>query len=105
VNDSKVVYSPANGLKELERSVLAVSATWRQWEATLEGFVDHVSPGLSADMAACPWYRPADGEAFPIEQDPVSVRVFVNGLKAEMERCQTRCVHLGAKVLLEQRLN
>lgn len=105
VNDSKAVYSPAGGLKELERSVLALSAAWRRWEGSLDGFVEHVSPGLAAEMGACSWYRPTQAEPFPIEQDAMSVRVFVNGLKAEMERSQARCVHLGARVLLEQPLN
>src|SRR5712672_3441021 len=31
VNDSKLVYSPGIGLKELERSVLAMAAAWEQW--------------------------------------------------------------------------
>ena len=31
VNDSKLVYSPRIGLKELERSVLALATTWQGW--------------------------------------------------------------------------
>src|SRR3954449_1549579 len=35
VNDSKLVYSPSNGLKELERSVLALaSCAWRDWDGS-----------------------------------------------------------------------
>src|SRR5437016_192515 len=36
VNDSKLVYAPGAGLKELERSVLAMTAAWRdQWSDRL----------------------------------------------------------------------
>src|SRR5437660_10945843 len=35
INDSKLVYSPGLGLKELERSVLAVLTAWREWPADL----------------------------------------------------------------------
>src|SRR5947207_15988808 len=36
VNDSKLVYSPAGGLKELERSVLAIATAWRGWAGGLD---------------------------------------------------------------------
>src|SRR5438477_12842028 len=37
VNDSKIVYSPAGGLQELERSILALAAAWTEWPADLAG--------------------------------------------------------------------
>src|SRR6476620_8888884 len=39
INDSKLVYSPAGGLKELERSVLALTAATWEWPADLRSFV------------------------------------------------------------------
>src|ERR1700759_3399054 len=36
INDSKAVYSPSFGLKELERSVLALACAWGEWSDGLE---------------------------------------------------------------------
>src|SRR5690554_4390302 len=78
VNDSKLVYSPANGLKELERSVLAMSAAWGGWNADLPGLLGAVAPHVLPDLAAYPWYQPPPGERFPLEQEALSVQVFSN---------------------------
>jgi hypothetical protein len=59
-----------------------------------------------ADLAEYVWYRaPAEGERFPVEHDGMSVKLFANGLRAEMERSQARCVHYAARVLPERQLN
>ena len=43
VNDSKLVYSPSGGLKELERSVLAlVAATGRGWPEGLDALLSQL---------------------------------------------------------------
>lgn len=105
VNDSKMVYSPALGLKELERSVLAMSAAANGWEPTLEGFLSHVAPGLMEEMLACPWYRPFEAETFPIAQEGIGIKLFANALRKEMGDCQTHCLHLAGRVLIEQKLN
>ena len=105
VNDSKVVYTPAAGLRELERSVLALLAAGRAWPADLDGVLAAVAADALADLADHPWYAPVDGEPFPLEQPADSVRVAANGLRAEMDRCGARCVHLAARVLPERRYN
>src|SRR5436305_4426143 len=58
VNDSKLVYSSGQGLKELERSILATAAAWRTWPETLDAFIDQVSPDVGAELAEYAWYRP-----------------------------------------------
>src|SRR5215469_7884975 len=40
VNDSKIVYSPSLGLKELERSVLAMAAAGWNWPRGLEELLE-----------------------------------------------------------------
>jgi hypothetical protein len=104
INDSKLVYAPAQGMKELERSVLAVSAAWCGWGETFEDFMGHVAGHALPDMERAIWYRPAD-ESFPFSQEGMPIRLFSNALVQEMERVQTRCVYLGARVLLEKPLN
>src|SRR3954454_10827277 len=81
VNDSKLVYSPAGGLKELERAVLAIAAT--KWDACdrLEALLGQVAPAAGGELAEYPWYRPAEGERFPLEQEAVAVRLFAKALR------------------------
>ena len=73
VNDSKLVYSPAGGLKELERSVLAILSTRCDWCDDLHALLGEVAPQLPDELGAYPWYRPPDEERFPIEQDAMRV--------------------------------
>src|SRR5580704_17842344 len=86
INDSKLVYSTSFGLKELERSVLAVAGTLGTWPQSLDAFVKLAAEHVIADLAEHPWYRGHEDEDFPLEQESASVRVMCNGLKAEMER-------------------
>lgn len=105
VNDSKLVYSPAGGLKELERSVLAILATRCEWCNDLPGLLARVAPDVMADLEAYPWYRPAKGEQFPLEQDAVPVKLFAKALREHMHSASTRCVKLSARVVPERQLN
>ena len=106
VNDSKAVYTPAAGLRELERSVLAlVSTTTGAWPADLDAVIGAVAADAVADLADHPWYAAEAGESFPLEQPADAVRVAANGLRAEMARCGATCVHLAARVLPERQYN
>ena len=105
VNDSKLVYSSAGGLKELERSVLCVSAASFDWCDVLPAFLDHVAPAANDECAGYSWYRCEDEERFPLEQEAMPIRLFANALRQEMERTATRCIHLGAQMVFERRFN
>lgn len=105
VNDSKLVYSPSAGLKELERAVLAVCGTLGAWPARLDEFLQITAAHAMADLAEHRWYVPVGDEPFPFEQDAAAVRVVGNGLRVEMERNSARCVHLGARLVPERQFN
>jgi hypothetical protein len=105
VNDSKVVYSPSIGLKELERSVLAFTAAAGEWPGDLLSFVSRVAAHAVEDLAGYSWYQPPAGEAFPLEQEDLPVRLFAKALRQEMDRSGARLVHLGARVVFERQLN
>ncbi|HZZ41789.1 MAG TPA: hypothetical protein VFE58_02530 [Tepidisphaeraceae bacterium] len=105
VNDSKAVYSPSIGIKELERGVLSIAASYAPWPENLKSFLAHVSPDVVAELDEYPWYRPAAGERFPCEIDGMGTKLFANGLRHEMDRVGTRCVHYAARVLPEKQLN
>jgi hypothetical protein len=105
VNDSKEVYSPSFGLKELERSILAIGASWSGWSPSLSDFLGTVSPHVLQDLEGYAWYAAPDGEQFPIDCEAAAIQIFGNVLKQEMEKSATKCVHLAARVVCERQLN
>src|SRR5207248_1109030 len=105
VNDSKAVYNPSLGVKELERAVLAMCCAWCGPCQRLEDFLERVAAHVSAELAGYPWYRKFDGEKFPIEQDGLALKLFGNALRLEMEKSGAKLAHLGARVVLEREFN
>ena len=93
INDSKIVYSPASGLKELERSVLTLAATMGGAGDGLVDFLTLVAPQVVGELGEYAWYAPAGDERFPIELDGAAIRVMANCVKDEMEEGGTRLVH------------
>ncbi len=105
INDSKQVYSPGVGLKELERGILAVAGTLGAWPHQLDEFIALTAAHAVPDLREHAWYFSHNAETFPLQQDASSVRVMSNGLKAEMDRTATRCIHLAARVVPERQFN
>ncbi len=106
INDSKQVYSSGMGVKELERSILAMLAVSRSgFCAELDALLASVADHATEDLHRHPWYRPYPGERFPLEQDATPIRLFANALHAEMDKASLRCVHLAARVVPEQQFN
>jgi hypothetical protein len=105
VNDSKQVYSPSIGLKELERSLLCIMLASGRNSSSLAEILEQVAPDAVADLLHHPWYAPPADERFPFEQDALSLTLFAKALEAEMGRTATRCVHLAARVVPERQLN
>lgn len=105
INDSKKVYSPAGGLKELERSILSLWAASHDWCEDLASLLNQVASHAVGDLAEYAWYRAPDGEHFPFEQDALPLKIFANALRREMEHAGVRCVHLSARVIPERQFN
>lgn len=105
VNDSKQVYSPSIGLKELERSILCILLARGYKPATLAEFLELVASHAAADLSHHPWYAAPPDETFPIEQDLLSLSLFAKALRVEMERSGIHLVHMAARVLPERQLN
>jgi len=103
INDSKIVYNPGQGLKELEKSVLALLAASGEWCEDLPAYLGRVAGRVEVEEYR--WYIRAADERFPIEQEAISLRILSGVVREEMERTATRCVHLAARVILERRLN
>ena len=105
VNDSKMVYSPSAGLKELERSVLTVLCSSGWPIDDLAAVLGQVAKPTLWEMAAYAWYQQPPEERFPFEQEGMPLKLFANALRLEMERVKVRCVFTGARVVYERELN
>ena len=105
INDSKLVYNPNLGLRELERSVLTVLNAWCGGCENLDGFVARVAPHAATELQDYPWYRLHEQERFPIEHDGTALRLFANALRMEMDKSATRCVHMAARIVHERQFN
>jgi hypothetical protein len=104
INDSKLVYAPASGLKELERGVLSIAAV-EKMPSNFDEFLQMVAPEALSDLPAHPWYVSTADETFPVAQEGLTLKLFANGLRQEMEQTQTHCLVMRARVMLEQPLN
>src|ERR1700722_5961935 len=97
INDSKLVYSPSAGLRELERSTLSVLCALSRMPVDLGALLESTAGHVIEEMLTYSWYQTADNESFPLEQDALSIQLLANPLKQEMERAQARCVYLSAR--------
>ena len=105
VNDSKAVYSPSIGLGELEKSVLAIAGCVHAFPDDLDGLLRCVASHAMGELADHRWYGRHEAEKFPREHEAVAVKMIGNALRHEMEKTQTTCVHLAARVVSERPLN
>jgi hypothetical protein len=105
VNDSKIVYSPAGGLAELERSVLALVTAAGEWPEGLTALLRVVAADVVGQMHRYPWYQQPTDESFPLAQEAMTIRLLANALRGEMHRASARCVHIAARVVCEHELN
>ncbi|HEX8523633.1 MAG TPA: hypothetical protein VF669_15365, partial [Tepidisphaeraceae bacterium] len=105
INDSKAVYNPSIGVKELERAVLTVLCAWCGGCDGLDDYLARISPQAAPELKEYAWYRRFEGESFPIQQDGIGLRLFANALRMEMEKNKTKCVYLGARIVHEKQFN
>jgi hypothetical protein len=110
VNDSKAVYTPAAGIKELERSIISFLLASPQImdlpsAASLDDVLASLAPETLSDMGKCPWYMPHVADRFPVDNDLLACRLFANSFRQELMAAQTQLAMFRARVLLEEPLN
>lgn len=106
VNDSKQVYTPATGLRELERSVLCfVHAARGEWSQDLCTLLRQVCVTPADDVESCPWYRPRIEERFPLSLGLDALKPNANALRLALQSAGVRIVRYEASVLPETRYN
>ncbi len=105
INDSKQVYSPSAGIKELEKSVLTLSAQANGHASNLQGLLAKIDLELCHATNGYCWYRENEQEKFPLLCQIDSIKISANALKIASEQSQTHCIHFTAHVLLEKQFN
>lgn len=111
VNDSKLVYTPSSGLKELERSVLCFLLASDLFQpqpgrpAALDDLLAAAAPDLAPDLACCPWYLPQADERYPLETELLSLQLFCKAMREDLATASTTCIHYRCHVFLEEPLN
>lgn len=106
IADSKEVYSPKTGLKELERSVLAAAlAVDGAMPASVQDFLVRFAGDAAEQARQQPWYAPPADDVLPLEQRAAAVRTSAAALRAEMGAAGIALRRLSARVLLERRYN
>lgn len=105
INDSKAVYSPSAGVAELERAVLCLAEQVHGPAGGLDDFLAKVDPDVAPMLAGYAWYRPADGESFPLAISSATLRIAANAHAAASTAADTRCVHYRVRLLPERQFN
>jgi len=105
VADSKQVYTPASGLKGLERSVLAFACAGGDMPSTVQDFLARFAGDASEQTHQYPWYAPRADDALPVEQKPADVRIASAALNADLVRAGAAVRYMRAGAMLERRYN
>jgi hypothetical protein len=105
VADSKAVYSPSAGLRELERAVLAFAALQGSAPTSLDSLLDQVSPDACSRLAGRPWYCTADTEPFPLSLEPAAAAIAANALRVQLRDAGDSLEILQARILDEHEYN
>ncbi|MEX0777588.1 MAG: hypothetical protein WD042_17925 [Phycisphaeraceae bacterium] len=108
VNDSKKLYSPATGLRNMELSVLAFAAAAGHRPATVDAWLDCLGETTHRDLAAMPWYQPCDlrpWATLPTASTIGELAVARNLLTTTTGRVGVSVLDMGAAVVFEDRFN
>lgn len=103
VADSKKVYSPSIGVRELERSVAVVAAMRYGPLDRPQALLESVCPDERADLVSTPWY--ADADHGWLDNTPSGLSIDLNVARHEFERAGVGVEAYRAHVVTERTLN
>ncbi|MEZ6065527.1 MAG: hypothetical protein R3B90_07400 [Planctomycetaceae bacterium] len=105
VADSKQVYTPGRGLRELERSVLAILAQLGWRPGTLSELRDRLTGWTNGDRGCTAgWYTEVD-VTLPVAAAPESVSDACSLLQETLRSAQVRLASVHSDVVCETRFN
>ena len=111
VNDSKKLYTPATGLKRLEKGVLAFASLLGDTPdvpRTVEQWLDVLGESRHRDLGSLPWYAPSDEQpwqALPIACTSDELAISHSMLRTAAKAARVKLLDLGGAVVFEDRFN
>jgi hypothetical protein len=106
VNDSKLVYSPAKGLKRLEEGVLAfLQAGGRKAPSRGAELLELIEGGRSAGTQVHPWFEGAAGLSLPLATNASALDSKAAALTETMSAAGVRLASARAAVTLPAEFN
>ena len=100
VNDSKKVYTPSLGLRELEKAVLAFRPA-----DDFDGFLAAVDPAAPERSQLVPWYARPEDEAHPHAADPAGIGIAANALRHACDAAGVGPFDVRGRVVFEPEYN
>lgn len=102
--DSKKLYSRSDGLKRLERSVLAVARAHVGMPATIRALLQRLCPEVGRAIDHSQWYAGVDA-SLPLAADAGGIRIAARRLADDLEANASRIAGVWSEVLLERAYN
>ncbi|HEV3080916.1 MAG TPA: hypothetical protein VGY66_14095 [Gemmataceae bacterium] len=104
IEDSKVVYSPARGLGELETGVIAALSAWRALAGlSSAGLLDQLCPSHHPQVRRESWYR-GDG-LLPLIADPERIRDGAGRFQCSCQKNEVQWQVVRSVVVCPSRFN
>lgn len=103
IADSKAVYSPQRGLKDLERGVLAVMSLTGQRPTSFRDFISRIT-GASLALDVEPWFAGVD-LALPLVADATDIDSAAQMLSDNLQSRKISLRQLRSDVVLTERFN
>lgn len=104
IADSKSLYSPAQGLRLLERGVLAALGVAGRLPAHWRDAWDHVCPGAMGDCRGAPWHRDFELNV-PLEIDGDDLALLVSRLRDGLSQAGVRLVGIRGRSVCAPQFN
>jgi ribonuclease HII len=104
IADSKEVYKAGQGLRALERNVLAAIGALQKSVASSRTLWQVLDPHASEQFDGLPWHETHDAP-IPFEEDPTEVARLSELILRELEREGVELVAIGATAIFPARFN
>jgi hypothetical protein len=106
VSDSKLLYSPAIGLRNLERAALSFLHAADRKPKNLDDLISLMAFDEYSSPPGEPWYHhPSGGPAIPVESDPTDIERCARKLITSSSRKGIKLEDASAVLIFEKRFN
>jgi len=106
INDSKLLYNPAGGLRNLERGVLSFVSANGCKPDRLDQLLDHLAFDAGSIRTVQPWYAEANGmPKLPVSADSSDLLATTKRLVRASSKLHIGLADISAAVVFEDRFN